>query len=150
MAHGATPMIGYEDVEKAVIWLSRAFGFRERGERFMDDQGRVTHAELDVDGGRVMLGWPGSDYQSPAHHATVCDTAARWLSVPWVVDGVFVMVDDVESHHARAVAAGAAILRDPEKTPVGTLYTASDHEGHRWMFMEPDDRAGPADGVIQR
>jgi PhnB protein len=133
----ATPMLSYQDVATAVDWLSRAFGFQERGERFTDDQGRVTHAELELDGATVMLGWPGSEYQSPAHHATVCDAAARWLSGPWVVDGVFVTVDDIHAHHARAALAGAEILRGPEQIPIGRVYTASDHEGHRWMFMQP-------------
>jgi uncharacterized glyoxalase superfamily protein PhnB len=140
VAQRAVPMISYEDVAAAVDWLSRAFGFRERGERFTGDHGLVTHAELELDGATVMLGWPGVDYQSPGHHAAVCDDAARWLSVPWVVDGVFVTVEDLDAHHARAVLAGATILRGPEQIPIGRLYTACDHEGHRWMFMQPAPR----------
>jgi uncharacterized glyoxalase superfamily protein PhnB len=62
--------------------------------------------------------------------------------VPWVVDGTFVTVDDVDAHHAHAMLAGATILRGPEDTPIGRLYTAADHEGHRWMFMEPGSRQG--------
>jgi hypothetical protein len=38
----AVPMISYEDVATAIEWLSRAFGFHEQGERFTDDDGRVT------------------------------------------------------------------------------------------------------------
>jgi uncharacterized glyoxalase superfamily protein PhnB len=133
----AVPMLSYEDVAAAVDWLARAFGFRESGERLTDDDGRVTHAELELGGATVMLGWPGSAYQSPDHHAAICDHAARWLAVPWVVDGVLVTVRDVDAHHAAAEAAGARILRGPEDTPVGRLYTASDVEGHRWMFLRP-------------
>jgi PhnB protein len=146
----AVPMISYEDVATAVEWLSRAFRFRERGERFTDDDGRVTHAELEPDGATVMIGWPGSDYHSPAPHAAVCEDAERSLSVPWVVDGALVMVDELDAHHARAVTAGAEILRGPERIPIGRLYTASDHEGHRWMFLQPAPDERPADGVIQR
>jgi PhnB protein len=146
----AVPMISYEDLATAIEWLSRAFGFRERGERFTDDDGRVTHAELELDGATVMIGWPGSDYHSPAHHSAVCEDAERWLSVPWVVDGALVTVDDLDAHHARAVTAGAEILRGPERIPIGRLYTASDHEGHRWMFLQPAPDERPADGVIQR
>ena len=61
----AIPMLSYEDVAAAVDWLSDAFGFREVGERYTDDDGRVSHAEIERDGALVYLGWPGEDYESP-------------------------------------------------------------------------------------
>jgi PhnB protein len=137
----AVPMLSYEDVAEAVDWLTSAFGFREEGRRFTDEDGRVTHAELELDGATVMLGWPGEAYQAPRHHADVCTYAAAWLDVPWVVDGVFVTVADLDAHHATAVEAGAVILRGPEDDPVGRLYTAEDPEGHRWMFMQRSGNA---------
>ncbi|HXG39643.1 MAG TPA: VOC family protein [Candidatus Limnocylindrales bacterium] len=133
----AVPMLSYEDVAAAVDWLVRVFGFREAGERFADPDGRVTHAEVELDGARVMLGWPGPDYQSPERHAAVCEYARRWLDVPYVVDGVLVYVDDVDRHVERARAGGARILREPTDQPYGRLYTAADPEGHRWMFLQP-------------
>ena len=130
-------MISYEDVGAAVDWLGTAFGFRESGERYTDDEGHVTHAELELDGASVMLGWPGPEYRSPAHHAQDCEQAARWLSTPWVIDGVHVEVEDIDAHYERASAAGATILRELEEQPFGRLYAAADPEGHRWMFMQP-------------
>lgn len=130
------PFLSYEDVGAAVDWLSRAFGFRERGQRYTEPDGTVSHAELELDGAVVMLGWPGPDYQSPAHHAEVCEQARTWSEVPYVVDGVMVYVDDVDGHHQRARAAGATILREPKDEAYGRLYNAADLEGHRWMFME--------------
>jgi len=130
-------MLSYEDVAAAMEWLGKAFGFREEGERYTDDDGRVTHAELTLDGAVVMLGWPGPDYRSPARHADECEQARRWLATPWVIDGVHVTVGDVDRHCERARAAGATILREPEDLPVGRLYSAADLEGHRWMFMQP-------------
>jgi uncharacterized glyoxalase superfamily protein PhnB len=132
----AVPMVSYEDVGAAIDWLCEAFGFRESGERYTDDEGRVTHAELELGGAEVMLGWPGPDYRSPAHHAAECEQADRWLSVPYIVDGVLVYVDDVDAHCERARAAGATILREPKTEAYGRLYNAADAEGHRWMFME--------------
>jgi PhnB protein len=130
-------MLSYEDVGAAVEWLEQAFGFRETGERFTDGEGRVTHAELSLDGGTVFLGWPGPEYRSPRRHAQECEQAARWLDTPWVIDGVHVEVDDVDTHCERARAAGATIIREPEDIPIGRLYSAADLEGHRWMFMKP-------------
>lgn len=137
VAQRAIPMISYEDVGAAVDWLGTAFGFRESGERYTDDEGHVTHAELELDGASVMLGWPGPEYRNPAHHAQDCEQAARWLSTPWVIDGVHVEVEDVDAHYERASAAGATILRELEEQPFGRLYAAADPEGHRWMFMQP-------------
>jgi PhnB protein len=130
-------MLSYEDVAAAIEWLGRAFGFREEGERYADEDGRVTHAELSLDGAVVMLGWPGPDYRGPARHAEECEPARRWLATPWVIDGVHVSVDDVDRHFERATGAGATILREPEDLPFGRLYSAADLEGHRWMFMQP-------------
>lgn len=136
MTQRAIPMLSYEDCDAAAAWLTRAFGFHEVGERFTDAEGRLTHVEMETPGGgRVMLGWPGPDYRSPRHHAETCEDAARWLAPPFVVDGVWVAVDDVDAHAATAREAGAEILRGPETIPVGRLYTAADPEGHRWMFM---------------
>jgi uncharacterized glyoxalase superfamily protein PhnB len=56
--------------------------------------------------------------------------------VPWVVDGVWVAVDDLDAHHERAGAGGARVLSEPEKTPHGRQYRVEDLEGHRWMFQE--------------
>jgi PhnB protein len=130
-------MVSYEDVGGAVEWLGTAFGFEESGQRFTDDEGRVTHAELALDGATVFLGWPGPEYRSPKRHAQECEQAARWLATPWVVDGVHVEVADVNAHIEQARGAGAEILREPEDLPFGRLYSAADLEGHRWMFMQP-------------
>jgi uncharacterized glyoxalase superfamily protein PhnB len=133
--HRAVPMLSYEDVAAAVDWLHEAFEFRETGQRHSDDEGRVTHAEIELDGALVYLGWPGADYESPRHHAEACERAARWLSKPYVVDGVHVTVADVDAHHVQAVRQGATIVRPPQDEPFGRMYVAADLEGHRWMFQ---------------
>jgi len=82
-----------------------------------------------------MLATPNPDYQGPKRHRETCEAAARWLDNPWVIDGVFVQIDDVGAHHAQAAAAGATILRDPTELGIGfRIYSAEDPEGHRWMF----------------
>jgi uncharacterized glyoxalase superfamily protein PhnB len=130
-------MLSYEDVGAAADWLCSAFGFTETG-RF-EDGGRVTHANLVTGEGVVMVGWPGPAYRSPKRHREACDDARRWLESPFVVDGVYVRVVDIEAHHGRAQAAGATILSPIEDNEaVGQRqYRAEDLEGHRWMFAEP-------------
>jgi uncharacterized glyoxalase superfamily protein PhnB len=135
-AQRAAPMLSYEDVGAAIDWLERVFGFRElEGERYTDDEGHVTHAELALEGALVMLGWPGPEYRGPARHAEECDVARRWLETPYVVDGVWIRVEDVDAHFERARAEGATILGELVDQPYGRLYRAADVEGHRWMFM---------------
>jgi uncharacterized glyoxalase superfamily protein PhnB len=129
-------MLSYEDAAAATDWLCAAFGFVEDSDvRHTGPDGVVTHAELERDGARVMLATPNAHYRSPRRHRETCEDAARWLDNPWVIDGVFVQVDDVDTHYAGAVAAGATILREPNEPGVGfRIYTVEDPEGHRWMF----------------
>jgi uncharacterized glyoxalase superfamily protein PhnB len=131
------PMIAYEDPAAAIDWLSRAFGFQERGDRYTEPDGRISHAELEFQGGSVYLANPTPDYQNPRHHREECGAARKWSEVPWVIDGLLVHVDDVNRHFERAKAAGATILSEPQDNPYGRLYRAEDPQGHRWMFMQP-------------
>jgi uncharacterized glyoxalase superfamily protein PhnB len=135
------PMLAYADAAAAIDWLTAAFGFREREEqRHTNEAGVVRHAELELDGDSVMLATPTPDYEGPRRHAETCEAARRWLDNPWVIDGVYVEVDDLDAHHAQAVAAGARILRSPEDPGIGLrIYTAEDLEGHRWMFGQRAD-----------
>jgi uncharacterized glyoxalase superfamily protein PhnB len=135
------PMLAYEDAAEAIAWLARAFGFRElRDQRYTDADGRVSHAELAYDSGRIMLATPTSAYRGPRRHQDECSIAAKWSQVPWVIDGVQVKVADRDAHLARARAEGATILGEPSDQPYGRLYRAEDLEGHRWMFIEPPKR----------
>jgi uncharacterized glyoxalase superfamily protein PhnB len=137
MTQRIVPMMAYEDAAAAIDWLTQAFGFHEReGQRYTADDGTVTHAELERDGEIVMLATPNADYQSPKRHRETCEAARRWQDNPWVIDGLFVSVDDVTAHHEQAVSAGATVIRPPEDSVEAgmRLYTAEDLEGHRWMF----------------
>ena len=128
------PMISYEDVAGAADWLVRAFGFEEV-ERF-DHEGEVVHVTLRLGKGVVMLGKPGDSYVNPRRLRDLCEVAAGMYSVPWVVDGVWAQVGDIDAHRDRARAAGATMLGEIEDGPVGRLYRVEDPEGHRWMFAQ--------------
>jgi uncharacterized glyoxalase superfamily protein PhnB len=137
VAQRIVPMIAYEDAAAAIDWLTEAFGFQEReGQRYTAEDGTVGHTELELGEEVVMLATPNREYQSPKRHRETCDAARRWLDNPWLIDGVFVQVEDVDGHHARATAAGANVIRPLENVEFASmsLYTAEDIEGHRWMF----------------
>ena len=126
------PMVGYEDCAAAADWLAQAFGFEEL-ERFGPD-GEVTHVTMRSGNAYVFLGKPGASYVSPKRLREQSAVAARMYEVPWVVDGVYVQVDDLDAHRERAVHAGAIVLS--EERGERRLYRAEDPEGHRWMFAQ--------------
>jgi uncharacterized glyoxalase superfamily protein PhnB len=133
---GVVPMLAYRDGPRAMDWLGAAFGFREQT-RWLDDEGALAHGEMATDRGLIMLATPTPDYEGPLQHRSHCESAAAWSSTPWVVDGVLVYVDDIDSHFERAKTHGAGMLSDIEPGPEGRrLYRAEDLEGHRWMFMQ--------------
>ena len=132
---GVIPMLAYRDGPAAMDWLAAAFGFRERDRR-VTAQGRLEHGEMDTGGGLIMMATPSPDYQGPKMHRESCEAAAKWSTVPYIIDGVLVYVDNVDEHFERARAAGANILSEPAATENGRRYRAEDLEGHRWMFRE--------------
>ena len=118
-----TPYLLYEDAASAIDFLTSAFGFRERL-RVPTEDGRVSHAELELDGGLLMLGEPGPDYRGPRSAGT------RHALV-------HVYVDDVDAHFERAREAGATIVEEPAEQPYGDRrYAAEDGEGHQWFFAQ--------------
>lgn len=129
------PMIAYENGPQAMDWLSKAFGFRERA-RLVAADGVLGHGEMEAGDGLIMLATPSPDYRSPKSHRETCEQAAKWLAVPYIVDGVLVYVEDVTAHFEQARKAGATILSELEDGSDGKRYRAEDLEGHRWMFMQ--------------
>lgn len=137
MSQPIVPFIGYEDAAGAIEWLELAFGFVENREARHEEDGTVTHAELKVEGATVFVSTPAG-YANPHRLRESCEIARVAYDNPWVIDGHFVEVADVDAHHTRAVAAGATILRPPGEPGYGyRVYTAEDLEGHRWMFGQP-------------
>lgn len=136
---GVIPMLAYRDGPTAMEWLSRVFGFEIR-ERWLDDDGLLTHGEMSTGSGVIMLATPSREYEGPSLHRHHCERAAAWLSVPWVVDGVLVYVDDIVTHFERAKSGGAPLLSRIEEGVDGSrLYRTEDVEGHRWMFVQGRD-----------
>jgi PhnB protein len=135
---GVVPMIAYENGLAAMDWLESAFGFQEVT-KILGDEGILTHGEMETGNGLIMLAMPSPDYEGPKHHRETCEAAKNWSTVPWVIDGVLVFVDDVDEHFARAKRSGANVLSEPEDGPPGKRYRVEDLEGHRWMFMEKEE-----------
>jgi uncharacterized glyoxalase superfamily protein PhnB len=119
-----TPYLLYEDVDAALSFLSKAFGFQEVL-RYTGEEGYVNHAEMRLGEGKIYLGDPGKQYRGP-----------KKLGQETV--GIYVTVDDVDGHFERAKAAGAEIHEEPTDQEYGERrYTARDPEGQLWFFAQP-------------
>ena len=129
------PFLGYEDAAAAIDCLCAAFGATENAEeRRSGEDGTIWHAELDLQGATIYLSTPAG-YVASRRHRESCEIERRMHENPWVIDGLWVEVADVDGHHARAVDAGATIVRGLDEPGIGyRIYTAEDLEGHRWMF----------------
>ena len=113
------PVLGYADVGAAVAWLCDTFGFSVRI--------RIGNhrAQLNAGGGAVVV----TQRDGPAG-----------------ADSVMVRVDDVDSHHARAVRRGARVLEAPADYPFGERqYTVEDFAGRRWTFSQSIADVDPKD-----
>jgi uncharacterized glyoxalase superfamily protein PhnB len=124
------PVLVYENVEQAVAWLCRVFGFKERL-RAGAPGGPVSHAQLWIGDAAVMLGRQGAEFRAPRP-----DEVSQY---------VVVHLDDVDGHYERARAAGATIVKPPLDMPFGERqYTAQDPGGHRWTFSQSVADVEPA------
>ena len=135
-----TPNVFYDDPAAALEWLAKAFGFEMRMSMPGPDGG-VMHAEMQVADGVIMMSpTAGSDaWKSP-----------RSLGGS-VTLGLYIYVDDVDAHCARARSAGATIVSEPEDMFWGDrTYVVEDPERHRWTFAQrvrdvsPEDMTPPA------
>ena len=132
------PTLRYRDAHAAIDWLERAFGFR-RHFVVPDGEGGVAHAQLTFGNGMIMLGSAREDefgqMQRPPESA----------DAP-VSQSPYVIVTDVDAHHARAVEAGADVgMPLEDKDYGGRGYGCRDPEGNLWSFGSYDpweDEAG--------
>ncbi len=120
------PTLRYRDAPAAITWLCRAFGFEQRMVVRGDDD-TIIHAQLVFGRGMIMLA---------SARNTKFDTLQK---PPRDVGGVgtqsaYVIVEDVDRHYERAVAAGAEIVVEPTTEDHGRGYSCRDPEGHLWNF----------------
>lgn len=121
------PTLKYEDAASAIDWLCKAFGF-EKHLVVEGESGQIEHAQLTLGNGMIMLGSARENEFD------------KYQTTPKAVGGVgtqspYIVVSDVDSHHARAVEAGARVVLQPKDQDYGgRLYSCLDPEGHLWNF----------------
>jgi uncharacterized glyoxalase superfamily protein PhnB len=127
-----SPYLLYEDVDAAMEFLTRAFGFEEVL-RYTGGEGYVSHAEMRIGDGVIYMGDPGDDYRGPA-------------KLGGVTVAIHVNVDDADALYQRAKAAGAEITSAPADQEYGERrFGAKDPEGHSWWFSHQLREVAPED-----
>jgi uncharacterized glyoxalase superfamily protein PhnB len=117
------PIVGYRDLGAAIDWLCRVFSF-EPLMVMRNEDGSYAHVELRLGEGVIM----------PTAWQKEGDSDNPW-NQPLATQGLYVALDGLEEHYARAVAEGAEILRPLAETDYGSReYTARDLEGNLWAF----------------
>ncbi len=125
----------YDNAAQAIDWLCEAFGFEVRL-KVEGDDGRIEHSELVYGDGLIMVADARGKEAKFPH-----------LRTPSQVGGgntqnLFIYVDDVEAHCARARAAGGTIVVEPKTSDYGEGYWADrsyecrDPGGHHWWISQ--------------
>jgi uncharacterized glyoxalase superfamily protein PhnB len=123
------PHIFYRDLEEAIAWLARTFGFAEHY-RYGEP---VAGAQLRLGRAYVMVSTVRPGRATPA----LAGIQTQSLTV---------FVEDVEEHYARTRAAGAKIVEELHETGYGELqYGVEDLEGHHWLFSRHARDVSPAE-----
>jgi uncharacterized glyoxalase superfamily protein PhnB len=116
------PYLYYEDVGRAMKFLSAAFGFKKYGRSMKGANGKVNHAVMKVGKDVIMMGCPPKGYKNPK-------------KLGQATQSLYINVADADRHFQRARKAGAMVLEEPQDTPYGQRrYGVEDPEGHQWYF----------------
>ena len=127
------PSLRYRDAHAMIDWLCDVFGFR-RHMIVEDGVGGVAHAQLTLGDGMFMLGSTRDD----AYGRLLRDTRDG------VTGSSYVVVADADAVHARAVAAGAAIVMPiQDEAHGGRGFGLRDPEGHVWYVGTYDPWTKP-------
>jgi len=122
------------DPDAAIDFYARAFGARELF-RLTEPGGRIGHAELDFDGTILMLSgeYPELGIEGPKPGTPTSAT-------------LHLHVDDADAMIARAVAAGATLVRPAQDHFYGERSgTVVDPFGHRWLIGHEIEKVAPAE-----
>jgi len=122
------PNLSYKDAHTAIDWLCDTFGFTAKMVVPGED-GTVVHAQLVIDNAMVMVASERRD-----------GLIGEIMTVPEAVagkvtGGLYLVIDDIDSHYERSVSKGAKIIMEnADQNYGGRGYTCLDPEGHLWSF----------------
>ncbi len=116
-----TPYLTVHDGAAALAYYAAAFGAREIGERYTEDDGRIGHTTLAIGEALFFLSDEFHEYGAYSPQTLGHSTAA-----------IVLVVDDVDAVYAAAIAAGGTADRPPGEQEGERRGWLVDPFGHRW------------------
>lgn len=126
------PYLCISGAASALDFYQKAFGAEVTYPPLTTPDGTVAHAEITIAGSRIMLGdeWPGS---------SVSPTTLGGSTVSFDIE-----VQDVEAAVARAVDAGATVLREVSDQFYGYRSgQVTDPFGYKWSLSRQIEQVSP-------
>jgi uncharacterized glyoxalase superfamily protein PhnB len=123
------PSLRYRDARAAIAFLETAFGFETKA-AYEDGAGQLQHVEMTFRGGMVMFGQAREgEYDK--------------IAPPPGTAAIYVVIDDPDALHDRAVAAGGEVAMALTEQDYGSRdFAVRDPEGNLWSFGTYDPWAG--------
>jgi uncharacterized glyoxalase superfamily protein PhnB len=123
------PHLLYGDLDEAIPWLTRAFGFVEHY-RYGDP---VSGAQMRAGTAWIMV-----------RNLRLGESTPKELG--FGTQSLTIFIDAIEDHFERAKSAGVTLLEDLHETVYGEFqYAAQDLDGHHWIFSRHARDLSPAD-----
>ena len=112
--HTLQAVINVENIDEVIDFVKKVFDATEK-ERFNMPDGSTIHVEVNIGDSVLILGPVERHGSYPAK--------------------IFVYVDDVDATYAKALAAGAESVSEPEEQFFGqTVARAKDSSGNLWVI----------------
>jgi len=112
--HSLQPVINVENIDEVITFVKEVFDAKEK-ERFNMPDGSTIHVEVFIGNSVLILGPVERHGSFPAK--------------------IFVYVDDVDTTYAKALAAGATSVSEPELQFFGQrVARAQDSWGNLWIM----------------
>jgi uncharacterized glyoxalase superfamily protein PhnB len=123
------PHLYYRDLEAAIYWLDKTFGFKEHFRYGNPTSG----AQLQLGNAYLMVAEERPHGKSPA-------------TLGGTTQSLTIFVEDIEAHYAHTLFSGANVIEELHETVYGEYqYAAYDLEGHHWIFSRHAKDLSPED-----
>jgi uncharacterized glyoxalase superfamily protein PhnB len=112
------PHVPYRNLEEAIAWLAKAFGFVEHYRYGSPASG----AQMKGGNAWIMVKQMTPESRTPDE-------------LGFGTQSLTVFIEELEAHYARSRSAGARIVEELHVTVYGELqYAVLDLDGHHWLF----------------
>ena len=129
-----TPYLTVKGAAKAVDFYKKAFAAKENMRMPAQDGKRLMHADLTINGGRVLMSDWFEEHQGDG---AIAPPSSRNLA-PVAVALHYSTPREVDAAYRRALEAGCKNIQEPQDMFWDARFAMlSDPFGHRWMMNAP-------------